>query len=122
MLFYLQTLANMCVFFTSVYFPFFFRPGGSSEKRFKCDECELTYLQNKNLLAHKRAKHTGEVQKFKCSLCQFEYVTPYLLQKHLRSAHQINKSIVELTQGGESTAPEEEDQSQIGTYQSAMNT
>ena len=65
----------------SHFLPFF------REKRFTCDVglCRASYVHNKDLKAHKEAKHQNK--SYKCEKCDKEFLYVQGLNKHVAACH-----------------------------------
>lgn len=60
--------------------------------RFQCDQCLLSYKQNKDLLLHKRRKHAAQLSVYECHLCEKKFSTKYLLSAHSKDKHEMTLS------------------------------
>lgn len=64
------------------------------EKCFECHLCKYRRFNNADLMAHIRAKHSGE-RPFKCTHenCKYSYPRNWSLKRHIKLAHgSINKT------------------------------
>ena len=53
---------------------------------FSCDDCEKTYTRKVKLMDHKKKHHT----KVKCRLCNLTFAKEATLKKHMKSKHEGN--------------------------------
>ena len=55
--------------------------------KFKCDQCDRSYNDKRNLVTHRRNVHEG----FKCDYCGHKSRTEKLLKMHIRSMQKLNE-------------------------------
>lgn len=67
----------------------------TAKKKFKCDSCDRSYTQNKNLLAHKRAVHALIILKYSCLYCAAKFRTASGLVTHAETIHDKPLSLIE---------------------------
>ena len=62
------------------------------DRPFKCDECEASYLRNKNLKRHIRQYHVKGVPDYVCDLCGYKTNRKDKFSDHGRNMHNISSS------------------------------
>ena len=57
---------------------------------FQCNDCDMKFTTNGNLLSHQRFKHTLE-KPFECNDCDMKFTQSSNLKSHQRSKNTIEK-------------------------------
>ena len=61
---------------------------------FKCELCDLEFVQKCHLQRHVKTVHT--IQQLKCELCELEFSRNDLLQRHVKTIHSSKQLKCEL--------------------------
>lgn len=56
----------------------------TGEKRFKCEECDRSFIQKVDYEAHMRRKHTGE-RPYECKICEKSFYEFSVLHRHKKT-------------------------------------
>ena len=54
---------------------------------FKCKECDVEFMYEKNLKAHIKTKHGDKAIVYKCELCPSKYSNKRTLVAHVKMKH-----------------------------------
>ena len=57
------------------------------ERKYKCDECEATFKQQKNVKRHKDSVHLKKTS-FTCMQCETQFPRNSYLKRHLKLLHE----------------------------------
>lgn len=62
------------------------RTMSQTEKEFKCEQCKLTFVSQKELEEHMRSQERA-VQIFSCEKCKVTFNSKEELKKHIKEMH-----------------------------------